>query len=223
MKIGKRLVTAAMLLWVSAGLMLTGCEKKEEEPWVPDSTALQVTQDGHITETIIDRLDESYYSSSELEEMVRSSVKEYAQAHGEGSVSLTEYTSGGADVRIVLEYAAAQDYASFNNVRFYNGSMLGAQMDGYRFETLFQIVAKDGSVSEQRVPSDGPVSHKEYQVLVTDRSHKVEVPGNIVYVSAPSQVQERRIVTPLPVTEEIDSSAVSEEEAGLLYILYEYE
>ena len=59
-------------------------------------------------------------------------------------------------------------------------------------------------------------------MLVTDRSHKVEVPGNIVYVSAPSQVEDRRIVTPLTAAEDTDQSAVSEQEAGLLYILYEY-
>ena len=132
------------------------------------------------------------------------------------------HTFAHGDIRIVLEYAAAEDYAAFNNVRFYNGSMLGAQMEGYRFETSFQLVAKDGTVSEQKVPADGPVSHKEYQVLVTDRSHKVEVPGNIVYVSAPSQVEDRRIVTPLTAAEDTDQSAVSEQEAGLLYILYEY-
>lgn len=217
MKIGKLFVTACAAL-----MLLSGCSKKEEEPWVPDSTAIQVTQEGRITETIIDRLTESYYSSSELQEMVNASVKDHTAAHGDGSVVLKEFTADGANIRIVLEYASAGDYAAFNNVRFYNGSMLGAQMEGYRFETSFQLVAKDGTVSEQRVSADGPVSHKEYQVLVTDRSHKVEVPGNIVYVGAPSQVEERRIVTPLPAPENTDESAVSEQEAGLLYILYEF-
>ena len=217
MKIGKLFAAACTLL-----LLLSGCQKKEEEPWVPASTAIQVSQDGRITETIIDRLTESYYSSSELQEMVNASVKDHTAVYGDGSVSVKEFTANGSDIRIVLEYAAAEDYAAFNNVRFYNGSMLGAQMEGYRFETSFQLVAKDGTVSEQKVPVDGPVSHKEYQVLVTDRSHKVEVPGNIVYVSAPSQVEDRRIVTPLTAAEDTDQSAVSEQEAGLLYILYEY-
>lgn len=217
MKIGKLFAAACTLL-----ILLSGCQKKEEEPWVPDSTAIQVSQDGRITETIIDRLTESYYSSTELQEMVNASVRDHTAAHGDGSVSVKEFTANGSDIRIVLEYAAAEDYAAFNNVRFYNGSMLGAQMEGYRFETSFQLVAKDGTVSEQKVPADGPVSHKEYQVLVTDRSHKVEVPGNIVYVSAPSQVEDRRIVTPLTAAEDTDQSAVSEQEAGLLYILYEY-
>ena len=210
MKIGKLFAAACTLL-----ILLSGCQKKEEEPWVPDSTAIQVSQDGRITETIIDR-------STELQEMVNASVKDHTAAYGDGSVSVKEFAANGSDIRIVLEYAAAEDYAAFNNVRFYNGSMLGAQMEGYRFETSFQLVAKDGTVSEQKVPADGPVSHKEYQVLVTDRSHKVEVPGNIVYVSAPSQVEDRRIVTPLTAAEDTDQSAVSEQEAGLLYILYEY-
>ena len=217
MKIGKLFAAACTLL-----ILLSGCQKKEEEPWVPDSTAIQVSQDGRITETIIDRLTESYYSSTELQEMVNASVKDHTAVYGDGSVFVKEFTANGSDIRIVLEYAAAEDYAAFNNVRFYNGSMLGAQMEGYRFETSFQLVAKDGTVSEQKVPADGPVSHKEYQVLVTDRSHKVEVPGNIVYVSAPSQVEDRRIVTPLTAAEDTDQSAVSEQEAGLLYILYEY-
>lgn len=217
MKIGKLFAAACTLL-----ILLSGCQKKEEELWVPDSTAIQVSQDGRITETIIDRLTESYYSSTELQEMVNASVKDHTAAYGDGSVSVKEFAANGSDIRIVLEYAAAEDYAAFNNVRFYNGSMLGAQMEGYRFETSFQLVAKDGTVSEQKVPADGPVSHKEYQVLVTDRSHKVEVPGNIVYVSAPSQVEDRRIVTPLTAAEDTDQSAVSEQEAGLLYILYEY-
>ena len=203
-----------------AVMLLGGCREQEKEPWIPDETAIQVWEDGKITETIIDRLGESYYDSGELRDMVYDSVKEYTDAHGSEALKVTEFTAEGADIRIVLEYAGAEDYASFNNVKFYNGSMLGAQMEGFSFETSFLIVAKDGSVSSSRVSPDGPVSHKEYQVLVTDRSHKVEVPGDIVYVSAPAMVEDKRIVTPLPFEADVDEDNISSEDAALLYVLY---
>ena len=218
-KISKLAACAAFILTVL--LMLTACEKKEEEPWIPESTAIQVSEDGVITETIIDRLRESYYDSEELKTMVYATVRDYTQEHGADSITVTEYTAEGSAIRIVLTYAGWEDYAAYNNVRFFNGSMLKAQMAGFLFETSFQIVAKDGSVSQQRISSDGPVSHKEYQVLVTDRSHAVEVPGNIVYVSAPASVENRRIAFPLETEEVLDEADVSSEEAGLFYVLYE--
>ena len=200
---------------VAAMLLLSACGKQEKEPWVPQQTALQIAKEGVVTETIIDSLDQDYYSSSELEKMVRSSVAEYAGTNGADSLQLTEYTSEGRNVRIVLTYGDDGDYAAFNSVPFYNGSMLGAQMEGFRFDTEFLKVGKDGTASGRRYPSEEPVSHKEYNVLICDREHVVEVPGDVVYVSAPAVVQDARIVTP-------GASEMTEGDAQLLYVLYEF-
>ena len=199
----------------AAMILLSSCGKEEKEPWVPEQTALQISEEGTVTETIIDRLDQDYYSSSELEKMVREAVTEYTGANGPDSLQLTEYTSEGKNVRLVLVYGDDADYAAFNSVPFYNGSMLGAQMEGFRFDTEFLKVEKDGTASGRRYPADEPVSHKEYNVLVCDRLHMVEVPGDIVYVSAPAVVQDARIVTP-------GVSEAAEGDAQLLYVLYEY-
>lgn len=221
-------------------LLLGGCEKlmpEKEEPWVPDSTAISVDGEGLITETVIDRLDQPYYNAAELTQMIENALQEYAGTHGSGRVTQESLTSENDAVHLVLKYAGAEDYADFNNVSFFNGTMLGAQMEGYRFETSFYQV-EEGVIAGE-VPGEEALRHKEYQVLVTDLSHAVEVPGPVVYVSMNAHPDGERLVRPgapqkagtqteAPAGLELPSSAVyipqeedtDNREDSYLYVIY---
>ncbi|MDO5345228.1 MAG: hypothetical protein Q4E91_05740 [Lachnospiraceae bacterium] len=193
-------------------LMLGGCdmldEVLEEKAWEPGETALQVLEDGTVTETVIDQLDESYYSSSELESMVNSSVGQYNKEHGADAVTVDSLIIENNQVTLTMTYRTAQDYADYNNVRFYNGSMLGAEMDGYLFYNQFKQVEK-GTVTGEGLSNEEPLKHKELQVLVTDTSHAVKVPGDVVFLSTNAAPMGRKEVKPVP-------AEASSEEEGLV-------
>ena len=254
MRAGRTGILAAVILGT---LGLVGCGKDIEKTWNPDRTALILRKDGTVRETVIDELDRGYYDQSELEEMIRAAVAEYNADNGEnaivvttldhgeqaGQTEQTEHTEQNAKedetIRLILEYRSAQDYQAFNNVTFYNGSMLGAQMEGFLFYNDFRTVVK-GVSSEELISNEEPMSHKEYQVLVMDATHEVLVPGDIVYVSANAAVSEKRIACPLgekeekqaalvlpssaiylPEKEEKDLSAL-ELEQTYIYVIYKY-
>ena len=235
MRTGKGGGMAAVLV---CALMLGGCGMLGEKPWEPTETALQMKKDGTVTETVIDQLDQNYYSSQELESMINSSVSEYNQSKGGDVITIDSLSIENNQVNLTMTYASAQDYAEYNNVRFYNGSMLGAEMDGYLFYNQFRQVEK-GTVTADDLSNEEALRHKEYQVLVTDTSHAVRVPGDVVYVSVNRTPTGPRDVAPvedasaqteglvLPssaVYVEEDSSPVTWEdlEKTYLYIIYEF-
>ncbi len=181
-------------------LLLGGCEVVEEElaqygVGVPQETTLQMKEDGTVLETVIDRLDQSYYNSSELESMISQTVSDYNQGHTADSVVIDEYTVEENQVLLRMTYRSANDYAEYNNVRFYNGSMLGAEMEGFHFLNQFWQV-ENGETVGNPVSNEVPLKEKQQQVLVTDTSHVVEVPGKVLYVSINGTPTGRRTVSP---------------------------
>ncbi len=222
-------------LMLTGAAVLTGCGLNAPKKWVPDRTTLEYGEDGKVTETIIDTLDQSYYSAQELSELVTAQISEYNAANGEGriqEVQETEEEKSGkkgkssdqteaADpnrVELTLVYAYAADFTAFNNIPLYSGTMLGAQMEGYTFETSFYQVEK-GSVTGEPVSGEEPLSHKEYQVLITDVSHAVTVPGKIRYISVNAQPVSEYSVVPIQGADETEDKSA---DSLNLYVIYEY-
>lgn len=243
---------------VMCTLMLSGCDlqgtiedlelelpKEVEsllgiEDWNPGETYLVVQEDGTLTETVIDRLDQNYYNAEELGQMITSTVGEYNQDHGADAVIVDSLSLENNQVILTMTYKTAGDYADYNNVRFYNGSMLGAELEGYLFYNEFRKV-NDGVAESENITNEEPLKHKEYQVLVTDDSHLVQVTGDVVYVSANASPMGKREVQPVEEVEEVEqeglvlpSSAVYVEEKeetpvtakdlekNYVYIIYEF-
>ncbi len=222
---------------LSVSILLTGCSQinqiKEQGSWEPTSTSLEVNKDGTLTETIIDTLGEAWYSGTELEQMIQSSVAAYNESHGEGAVTAVSYAEEGGQVKAVLTYKSQEDYAGYNNVPFYEGSMLGAQLDGYLFGSDF-VQVSNGTMGE-RISNEEALSHKEYQVLIMDESHTVRVPGKIAYVSANAQVTDSRTAVPagegstdeIQIAEDTSEQAAGEVSAEdmdktYVYVIYEF-
>ena len=244
MRAGKIISLTAVVMCT---LTLSGCGLQDTieemlggKAWEPGETNLVVREDGTLTETVIDSLDQNYYNSGELEHMINSTVSEYNQNNGADAVIVDSLSLENNQVVLTMTYKSAADYADYNNVRFYNGSMLGAEMEGYLFYNQFRKVS-EGVAEGESITNEEPLKHKEYQVLVTDSSHLVQVPGDVVYVSANASPIGRREVQPV---EEIEvtqaeglvlpSSAVYVEEKAdepvtakdleknYLYIIYEF-
>ena len=230
----------------SAALLLGGCGLTDEiglnkeEPWEPDASALQIAADGSVTETLLEKLDRDYYQGAEISAMVQEAVADYNREAGAERVSADPVLAGKTTVKVVLRYASGEDCAAFNRSVFFSGSMLDAEMAGYLFYQDFARVEKDGSI-KNGISWEQVLSHKEYQVLVTDLTHVVRMPAKVKYVSANASVAEGKIVRPEasgtdskePEGLVLPSSAVyagkgssrqiseAEQEEAYLYIIYE--
>ena len=186
MKTARVGVFAAMIACV---LTLSGCSTLDRiigaddwKDWTPDTTSIRVHADGSLTETIFDTLDKSWYQGNELQDMIARSMNEYNESHTPGAVNVRSYTDEGGRVKVVIYYRTDDDFARYNNVQFCCGSMLDAQMKGYRLEGLYQEA--DGSkLKEDALEASVPLSHKEYDVVISDGTHVVQGPGEIRYVT----------------------------------------
>lgn len=207
--------------WLAGGILtvlmmtaLTACSGVEpEEEWIPTRSALQMPKDGPVTETLIVKLEESYYDSAELEKSVRNAVSDYDSAAGAQAVEIVSYETEGRTVDLVMNYTDLNVYNDFNQVKFFNGPILEAQMEEFLFDTEFYHV-ENGVIDSDPMPGTIPVSHKEYQVAVCGLSYALEVPGNIVYVSTNARPEGKRVAVP---DEENDN-----ETDGYIYVIYEY-
>ena len=239
MRKGSILAAAAI---ASTAVLLTGCSMLDQivgadswKDWAPSQTSLQVYGDGSVTETILDSLDQDWYTGDELQDMIARSMNEYNAQNGAEALNVTEYSDEGGQVRVKLVYRTGDDYSRYNDVVFFNGSMLDAEMAGFLFTGPFSSV--DGSqVREQGVDAAEPLSHKEYSVTVTDGMHAVQVPGTIRYISSNGAVVNSHTAQPASAAGEAqtegDSTYLSgdpgtgsvsdkERDASYLYIIYE--
>ena len=105
----------------AAACILTGCSMLDQvvgaddwKSWKPAATTLQVYQDGSLTETILDTLNQSYYDADELQDMVARSVRLYNEDAGEAALNVTEYTVEQQNLKLVIQYASGEDYRSYN-------------------------------------------------------------------------------------------------------------
>ena len=212
-----RRALAAGIFFLSGATFLTGCSRidemviqMDEEVWEPESTSVQIYKDGSVTETVIDKLDKDYYDSEELKALVSEAISDYNASAGPDRVAedIEKTVIEDGRVTLVMNYASPQDYAGFNQVSFFSGSMLNAQLEGYLFYNEFHKVT-DGVCQEKTISNEEPLTVKEAQVVVSDMSHIVRVPGKILYVSANADTLDEYTAVP-------DEGTYAPDENGLV-------
>ena len=204
----KKLQQNILILPIAAlALCLCGCEMAQqmqemfpEEEETPSVTTLTAAADGSISETIVDLFDKSYYDETELKDLVDQTVAEYNASSKTSAVTVDDFQTEEGRVMLKMTYLDAAAYAGYNHVPFFNGSILDAQMEGFLFLNDFRKVAKS-EAEPATISNAEPLSHKEYQVLITDLSHAVKVPGKIAYISANTNLADKELVIPAAVEE----------------------
>jgi len=202
---------AFILCAISLGL--GGCALVEEaQKLVPETepvfeeTTLWVKPDGTWTEILKERLDQAYYDTKELKSLVDETVKTFNGENAPSQVTVDEFAVGENGISLTMTYTDAQAYALYNKVPAFEGSMLEAQMEGFLFLNDFRKV-EDGVTGSEVISNEEPLSHKEYQVLVTDLTHAVRMPEKIRYVSRNAAVTDWYNVKPAGEEEAADEQA----------------
>ncbi len=238
----KRRAAAAALL--AAVTLLGGCSEVEqflegETSWTPQETdAISIAADGSVTEIVQDTLEESYYDVSELESMINSEITEYNAEHGEDTIKVERFETENQAVTLELWYSSAEDYAEFNNVEFFCGSIIGAQIEGYLFDTSFYRVT-DGTAGDSTLSSSRVFKDMSLQVVVVQAPMEVHVEGGTVeYISTNAEMissdtvsatgeqdnEEDTLVLPSSKVYEGEETTYEEEKlANRVYIVYDTE
>ncbi len=169
--------SALILVLVMCLGMLSGCGKS----YSTEESTVFVLKKGKIISTDVERFDTSEYSENDLKEYVEEAVAEYTAEHGKDSVVLKSLTCVDGVATLILEYASAEDYAGFNGIDMYTGSVAEALAAGYKFDTDFAEIGND-SITE--CMTSAFINGETYKVAIIKANTNLNVPGNICFASS---------------------------------------
>lgn len=186
-------IVLAMLLCIG---LLTGCGQSYET----DKSTVFVKKDGKIVSTDVEAFDTNTYDEEGLKTYIENAVSAYTDANGKDSVVMKDLTVKDGNAMLILEYAGASDYAGFNGIELYTGSVSEALSAGYSFDVDFASVA-DGTIESCQVKD---FLGSDYKVVIIKGNTTVNVAGKIAYVSTAN-------------TTYVDSSTITIQEGTSLF------
>lgn len=162
------------LIGVLASIILTGCS----EEFSADKDTVYVQKKGPILGANVSAMDKDYYDETELSDFITDTVNTYVAKSGDGTVVIKEFAVEGGMAHVYLEYAGTEDYADFNGVEFYAGTVLDAKAAGYDIPNAFTAVTDDDTTWDA----------EKNKIVIIGQQTQVRVDGTILFVSSNASV-----------------------------------
>ena len=178
--------------------LLTGCGAD----FSADKDTVYIQKKGTIKGANVADFDKEYYDETELSDFIKETVDTYVEQAGEGTVEIQQFAVSDGVAHVYLNYAGAEDYAQFNGVKFYEGTVLDAKAEGYEIPDAFTSVTDD----ETTWDAEGN------KIVIIGQQTQVKVDGTILFVSANASVTGKN-------TADV-SYDILDEEAQPAYIVY---
>ncbi|MBO5155360.1 MAG: hypothetical protein J6C00_13555 [Eubacterium sp.] len=178
--------------------LLTGCGAE----FSADKDTIYVQKKGTVKGANVADFDKDYYDETELSDFITDTVDTYVAKAGEGTVAIQEFAVENGVAHVYLDYAGAEDYAEFNGVEFYAGTVLDAKANGYDIPDAFT------AVTDTETNWDA----EENKIVIVGQQTQVQVDGTILFVSENASVTGKNTAD---VTYDI-----LDEEAQPAYIVY---
>lgn len=157
------------LLGAAALMLLTGCGAE----FSADKDTVYVGKKGTVKGANVAAFDKEYYDETELSDFITDTVDTYVAKSGEGTVEIAEFAVEEGVAHVYLNYAGAEDYADFNGVEFFAGTVLDAKAGGYEIADNFTAVTDD----ETTWDAEGN------KIVIIGQQTEVRVDGTILFVS----------------------------------------
>lgn len=181
-------------------LFSAGCGSKDSAAEV---NTVQVFEDGSISEAIVESFEKSNYNTTELEIRLMEELSRYNAENGEEKIKLKKFDNEDGMIKVSIKYAGAEDYAEFNRVEFFTGTVTSAK-EKYPFDREF-VKVENGSVTDGAAEVAG-----NSKVLVLEEPGDVLVSGKILAVT-----------TNVELTGKKRAKVVEQEDHALAYIVYQ--
>lgn len=170
----------AVLAAGTACIFLCACGQDQD---VTKETTVKLERDGTITNTIIENFDETLYSADNLQSMMLDEVSAFNSTTGGKSISIDKVEALEGQVEVVLTYAGASVYETFNEVTCFYGTMTEFYDSGID-TTDITFHTKNGDIYGM----EELLKLEENRIIVLEKSKvegtiRVETPSKILYAS----------------------------------------
>ena len=166
-----------LILTLALTLSLAGCGK-----FLKSVNSLEIDGSGNVKAFSISEFDKGYYSGTELRKQILDSVSEYNESAKDERISLNSCKVSKKKARVILKYKSLEDYAAFNNVLAWSGTLADAVEEGY-FDKDTAVMSSDGTlkttIDELESKFGGKTS--SLKVLAVEEPLMIKVPGKIRY------------------------------------------
>lgn len=164
----------SIAIFLTVLLSLTGCggiEKAKE-------STVTVSDEGVVTEALIEEFLSEDYDEKELETSIRQMVDTYNTESGKDAVKIMKIQVKEGEATALLQYESDEVYREFNQVDFFTGTVGQAKEEGFTFAETFQ-----DTEGKEVVLGIIPDSCTDQQLIIIREPLNVLVPGKILYVS----------------------------------------
>lgn len=180
-------------------MLVTGCSLKSFDA---DANTVYVKADGSVSAAFIEDFSESYYDSSELESFINESVKEYND--GSEKVKVEKFNVKDNAVKLITNYKTAIDYADFNKVDFFAGTIGDAKKSGYKFDQEFTNLEEKIAISSETIKS-----LTQCKVVIFEENVQLKTDSKILYISNNAELVNEK------------TGMLKSDAKGLAYLVYE--
>lgn len=161
-----------IILTVMLLLSASGCGRSN----AVSEEGLSIAKDGAITATIIESFDKDFYDINGLEEMIRLETAEYNNEAGGQRVSLEQIELNDAGAAAVIRYESWEDYAAFNEVLFFAGTVKEAAEAGIDLNVTLTEAGKETTIGQEEL-----TGMEAYHVVVWEEDIPLKAPSAIKY------------------------------------------
>ena len=179
-----------------------------------DENTVYVNKKGKVTGATVESFDKAYYDEKELETYINQQVKEYTAEHGKKSVKVDSFLVEEGVARLNIVYAGYEDYAAFNEVELFVGTIPQAMAAGYDFKEDF-LAVEDGKLAGN-ADRDTVIDNGDLKVVILNEKVNVKVQGTVQYASAGYTGLAAKDTVSIKLPEDAQDG----EELALVYIIY---
>jgi hypothetical protein len=199
----KKTITTLLALVLCIG-MLTGCGTN----YATEESTVFVQKDGTVVSTDVESFSDTY-DEGELKTYVENAISEYTAQYGEETVTLKDVAVADGKATLILSYASPEDYARFNGIELFTGSIAEALAAGYDFDVDFADVTGD---TPTECSASAFTGEDGYKVVVIKTNTNVNVSGKICYVSQKNvSLVDKKTISIAVGNQLIEGAAVTEE------------
>lgn len=144
-----------------------------------DTTGVAVNKEGKVTSVICADFTAPNYDVNELTDMATAEISEYNSEYLSSKITMDpiKYKEDDNSVKMIMTYNSAYDYAAFNHVSFFYGTVNEAIDKGYTIAG--SMVSADG----EKLPEDWKEQYGEKHVIICDEKTEVRTPYKIEYAT----------------------------------------